>query len=124
MEKHPCHQVLHPINIHRIRRSQQGGCNGSEGDGLDDSKNRQSIPVEKVWTGQEVNKVVAMGLHEGTNPKTYRPIVPGKEGAGSITASASSITKNRWMPCVQKTEKGRWRLRGCPFYGRHGMWWS
>ena len=37
MEKHPRHEDLHPIDIRRIRRSQQGGNNG-----LDDSKNGPS----------------------------------------------------------------------------------
>ena len=60
---------------------------GSEGVELDDSKTGRAFPFENGWTeevtkvvgsdenkeqshrepGQEVNKVVAMGLHEGTN---------------------------------------------------------
>ena len=46
MEKHPRHELLHPINIHRVRRSQEGGTN--EGDDLDDSKTGRAFPLKMV----------------------------------------------------------------------------
>jgi len=91
----------------------------------------QSIPVERVWTGQEVNKVVAMGLHEGTkepdvvlNPKTYRPIVPGKEGAGSITASASSnhVGKMNQVDAMCPEDRGGKRGGFEAVFSREGTW--
>ena len=105
MEKHPCHEFLHSINIHRKRRSQQSGNNEGVGrfqrtlaiqvhvpwdpkemswtipklaehsrwkrlDRRSDQGSwlrwKQGAISPKAWTGQEVNKVVAMGLHEGT----------------------------------------------------------
>ena len=69
MEKHPCHECLHSINIHRVRRSQQSGkmggprnypssrSLGSEGVELDDSKTGRAFPFENGWT-EEVTRVV------------------------------------------------------------------